>query len=334
MTLDPDRRSLVIGAGLGLGALALPGMVRAETVKKQTDAPAARLSKGPTIMNMTSPRPFHDPLVQEMTLTSGINGRSYILRVRVPESYAASGADYPVMVVLDGEGLFNLVSDLAPIEVGWSRAPLDREAHPVPEVIIASVFLPRDPADPFRRNFEYMPAMAPDSEAPSSRDYMHKVEKLFGVKMKFGGAENFFQILAKEMLPAIEKTYRTDPSRRILVGSSASGSFAAYSLFKQPDLFTDYMIISPAVPPEIFRMEAEWNAAHDDLPARVLLTAGEREVSEPLGIFSATAKLSEVLTNRRYAKFDLETWIVPGANHVQTQAPSISRGLSRLGMAG
>lgn len=280
---------------------------------------------------VTSPQPFQDPLVQEMTLSSNVNGRTYVLRVRLPESYAAGGSDYPVMVVLDGEGLFNLASDLAPIEVGWSRAPLDREARPVPEVIIASVFLPRDPADPFRRNFEYMPALSEDSQVPSSRDYMQKVEKLFGVKMKFGGAENFFQVLAKEILPTIETVYRTDPSRRILVGSSASGCFAAYSLFKQPDLFSDYMIISPAVPPEILRMEAAWHAAHDDLPAHVLLTTGERELSEPLGIFTATVKFSELLQSRRYPKLDLETWIVPDANHVQTQAPSISRGLSRLG---
>jgi hypothetical protein len=44
-----------------------------------------------------------------------------------------------------------------------------------------------------------------------------------------------------------------------------------------PDLFTDYIVASPGLVPEIFRCEDAWAAAHDDLGARVTLTAGGRD---------------------------------------------------------
>jgi hypothetical protein len=80
-------------------------------------------------------------------------------------------------------------------------------------------------------------------------------------------------------------------------------------------------------------MEAAWAEAHDDLPARVLLSAGELELQDPFNIFSGTMRLTEDLTSRGYPGLQLETLIVPGASHVETVAPSLSRALSRLGGA-
>lgn len=281
-------------------------------------------------MPMTDPRPFHDPLMQEMSLRSEINGSDYGVRIRLPQSYGQGDARYPVLLVMDGEFAFYIASDIAPLEASWSQAPLSGKSRPVPEVIVAAVTLPSDPPNPFRRNFEYMPPVSQDEHPPFLAAYLERVTAMLGRGPEFGGAATFLDIVRDEILPAIDGAYRTDTRIRILAGTSASGCFTAFALFKQPELFTDYIIVSPGPAEEIHRMEAALAEVRKDLPARVLLTVGERELGDPLTIFSNTVRLAEALNGRGYPSLQLETWIVPGATHIQTLAPSLSRGLSRL----
>jgi predicted alpha/beta superfamily hydrolase len=235
------------------------------------------------------------------------------------------------MVVLDAEFTFYLASDLAPLEASWSRAPLGPATSPIPEVIIVSIALPSTPPDPFRRNYEYMPPARDEDFSPATLEYIDRVKAMLGSGPQFGGAETFLRVLRDEILPWVARVYRTDATPRILFGVSASGCFAAYTLFTEPRLFTDYLIVSPGLPEEIFRMEAAWAEHHDDLPARVLLTAGEKEIHDPLGIVSGTARLSELINSRAYPSVRLVTWFIAEATHIQTAAPSISRGLMELG---
>ncbi len=59
-----------------------------------------------------------------------------------------------------------------------------------------------------------------------------------------GNADNFLKYVKNEVYPYIEKNYRT-MNKRIAVGHSLSASFILYSLINEPDLFTDYVAISP-----------------------------------------------------------------------------------------
>lgn len=282
-------------------------------------------------MPMTDPKPFHDPLMQEMSLRSDINGREYGLRIRLPQNYGQGGQRYPVLLLMDGEVTFYMACGIAPLEAVWSQAPLTSVSQLVPEVIIAAVFLPGDPPDPFRRNFEYMPPVTEDEYPPALAAYLDRIRAMIGHGPKFGGASDFLDIVRDEILPAIDANYRTDNRIRMLAGGSASGCFTAFALLKQPELFTDYVIVNPGPAADIFRMEAALAEIRDDLPARVLLTVGEHEVTDPLTIFSNTVRLAEALNGRNYPSLQLETWVVPGATHAQAFAPSLARALVRLG---
>jgi predicted alpha/beta superfamily hydrolase len=59
-----------------------------------------------------------------------------------------------------------------------------------------------------------------------------------------GNADNFLKYLKNEVSPYVDKNYRT-MNKRIAVGHSLGASFILYSLFNEPDLFTDYIAISP-----------------------------------------------------------------------------------------
>jgi uncharacterized protein len=50
-------------------------------------------------------------------------------------------------------------------------------------------------------------------------------------------AGNFLQFIKEELISIVEKEYRADPSRRILVGHSCGGLFGVFALFEAPGLF-------------------------------------------------------------------------------------------------
>jgi uncharacterized protein len=61
-----------------------------------------------------------------------------------------------------------------------------------------------------------------------------------------GGADNFIRFIKTELVPYVEKGYRTDGSR-ILAGQSFSALFALYSFLKEPGLFDAYLLGSFAL---------------------------------------------------------------------------------------
>nr|MBA3972223.1 alpha/beta hydrolase [Bacteroidota bacterium] len=61
-----------------------------------------------------------------------------------------------------------------------------------------------------------------------------------------GGSEKFISFIEKELLPFIEKNYKTNASRPI-IGQSLGGLLATEILFKKPVLFNNYIIVSPSL---------------------------------------------------------------------------------------
>ncbi|GAA3515097.1 hypothetical protein GCM10022393_31320 [Aquimarina addita] len=59
-----------------------------------------------------------------------------------------------------------------------------------------------------------------------------------------GGADNFLNFIKTELVPYIDKQYRTLPEK-IAIGHSNGATFISYSLIKEPDIFDAYIAISP-----------------------------------------------------------------------------------------
>ncbi|MBE0644176.1 MAG: tetratricopeptide repeat protein [Bacteroidetes bacterium] len=72
-----------------------------------------------------------------------------------------------------------------------------------------------------------------------------------------GGAKNFREFLSRELIPRIERDFRTN-GFRILSGHSAGGQFVLYALSSEPALFDAYIALSPSL---------DWD---DRLPRRAL----------------------------------------------------------------
>lgn len=62
-----------------------------------------------------------------------------------------------------------------------------------------------------------------------------------------GGAATFLQFIQQKILPFVQQHYVNMPQQQLLVGHSFGGLFALYTLFKQGELFSDYVIASPSL---------------------------------------------------------------------------------------
>jgi predicted alpha/beta superfamily hydrolase len=61
-----------------------------------------------------------------------------------------------------------------------------------------------------------------------------------------GGAADFRKYMVNEVMPWIESHYRSGP-RRALIGESLAGLFVVDTLLREPELFDDYIAISPSL---------------------------------------------------------------------------------------
>ncbi|MFA6979494.1 MAG: alpha/beta hydrolase-fold protein [Ignavibacteriaceae bacterium] len=148
---------------------------------------------------------------EKITLTSNILFEERNLFVYLPESYNTTQNSYPVLYLLDAEDHFKYTAGFVQF--------LSRN-NKMPETIIIGI------PNTFR-NRDFLP------------------EKVFNIPGS-GGADNFIGFLKEELIPYVDKKYRTQP-HRILVGHSLCGMFCFYSMLKQPELFNALIAISPWV---------------------------------------------------------------------------------------
>ncbi|WP_299322231.1 alpha/beta hydrolase-fold protein [Parasphingopyxis sp.] len=179
-------------------------------------------------------------------------GRAFHIYVRLPEGYAENtDTRYPVVYVLDGDALFPIL------------APTHLFLHyddGLPEAIIVGIAYGGFGPEINRRAYDY--------SAPSSDD-----------SEQYGGAPAFHRMLADELLPEIDRRFRTQPERRVLLGQSRGGAFALWSAYLHPDLFWARLAINPAFDPgrEIFfgtPRDGERNDLH------LMLVSGERDYED------------------------------------------------------
>ena len=144
------------------------------------------------------------------------NSRYHIF-VRLPEGYASQPeANFPVVYLLDGDSTYPML------------APQHLFLHydeKLPEAIVVGIAYGGF-GDINRRSFDFT-AMLQSGEA--------------------GGAAAFLGMLESELIPHIEKLYRTQTDRRVLLGQSRGGAFVLYAAVERPALFHGYIASNPAL---------------------------------------------------------------------------------------
>jgi len=236
-------------------------------------------------------------------VTSKHAGRTYEIDVSLPKDYDRETARYPVLYVLDAEYNFGCVSYIA-------RRLLKN--GDIPKVLIVGVAY-NTTEDAFE--VERVRDCTPPSEMHGDRS---------------GGAENFVAFFEKELIPTIDRLYRTVPGDRTLVGHSIGGLFATYVLFKHPGLFGQYLIVSPSLwysNDMIFRIESDFAGSHKFLPAAVYLSTGKAESEQ---MIRTTEKMIRTLKERGYSGLKMSASIPEGEHHRSIFPLAYTKGLRWL----
>ncbi len=142
-----------------------------------------------------------------------------ILNIYLPEGYAADGtAAYPVIYLLDG----SISEDFIHI-VGVVQFLTMIEKMPT-SIVVGIANVDR------RRDFTF-----PTTIEQDKKDYPTT-----------GSSAKFMAFIEKELQPFIQKKYKVNGNRTI-IGQSLGGLLATEILLKKPNLFENYVIVSPSL---------------------------------------------------------------------------------------
>ncbi|MBX9575642.1 MAG: prolyl oligopeptidase family serine peptidase [Caulobacteraceae bacterium] len=236
------------------------------------------------------------------------SGRAYQVFVQLPASYEASpDRRYPVVYVTDADYAFPVIRQIS------RRVNLNGPV--IEEFILVGLSYARGEDGVVSRNRDYTPT----ANGPRrSRAMVH------------GGGADYQAYLKSQVLPYVDERFRTDPSRRILLGHSYGGLLAAQILFSEPELFSGYGLGSPSLwfdRRHIFGREQAYAERRRDLPAEVYMYVGDFEVpgtsprnTDDVDMVSDVRALERTLKDRDYAGLTVRAEVLNDEDHL-TVAP-------------
>ncbi len=148
---------------------------------------------------------------ESVKINSEILDEEREILVYLPENYKDSTTKYPVLYVLDGNDYF-----LPSIGIMEYLAMYNQ----LPEMIVIGI--------PHKMRFKEL-TPTKTNRIPSG-----------------GGIDDFMTFIKKELIPYVEKNYRTQPFR-IFSGHSLGGLGVLYAFLNEPDMFNAYIGISSSV---------------------------------------------------------------------------------------
>lgn len=267
------------------------------------------------------------------TIESNYTGRTYRISIGLPYAYFESQdaiwpfdkplKKWPVVYLTDGNFYFGLVTDMVR-SMAWCGRPTDA-------IIVGIGYEEQTDVQKTwqdlaaKRERDFTPVRVKQEESETSEWLKRKVET--------GHAHQFLQFMKEELIPAIDGEFNVDSSRRILVGHSLGGLFAAFALLAEPGLFESYLIGSPALgygEKYVFEQEAKFAQNHSELTAKVYLWVGELEetADNANGIsVSDTVRFGAILESRTYKGLTLAKQIFANENHCEVITLGFQAGL-------
>ena len=244
-----------------------------------------------------------DDAVIQTKVASTVLAEERPVIVHLPASYTQrKDRRYPVVYVLDGTSQDGHTAETA--------ARLARGGV-MPEVIIVGVpntrgNRPRDQTPPFIRL---------------------DVEKLDSPR---GSADRFLAFLKTELIPYVDRDYRTT-SFRVLAGNSRGGLLVVYSLLVDPDLFNARFAFSAP----LWREDAvlvsklqELLVSRPNMKSFLYLSVGDRENANIVGAFERTVAVLGRHAPRAFAWRADRTPEADHQNNAQLSTPEAFKALA------
>lgn len=237
------------------------------------------------------------PVVLPNTFTralhSNVNGADYQLTIVLPPGYdKAPDKRYPALYVMDGNHWAQLLAVLLPRFVAKAGYP---------PIIVVGVDYPGATG----RYQDYGPVSQRYFPVPQNR-----------------GAANMMRVMKEEIIPLIDKSYRTDPQNRGIGGHSMGGFFTAYALLHAADTFNRFWISSPSLfydDEVLFKDFESFRRQRITQPLYVFTDTGGDELP---AMRNALDRFGQQALAAHPDKIVLDSLVVPGTDHA-TVVPSV-----------
>jgi predicted alpha/beta superfamily hydrolase len=157
--------------------------------------------------------------VKKLVLKSSVLNEDRIVLIRTPVGYETNNVKYPVLYMTDGDA-----------HIGHTSSTID--------------FLMRN-----GRMSDLIVVGVTNTDRTRDLTPVKSTAKNAQGELQFptsGGSDNFLKFFETELIPEVEKQYRTQPYR-ILAGHSLGGLFAVHAMIAKPGLFNSYIAVSPSL---------------------------------------------------------------------------------------
>lgn len=208
--------------------------------------PGSRPAEVPDQVTADSSAPKLFVLGEVRTLRSAVLEQDRVLNVYLPEGYSPdSAATYPVIYLLDGSAHedFPHIAGLAQYMNMYDL---------LPKSIVVGI------ANGDRKHDFTFPTRNDSDRAWVANS---------------GGSARFIRFIAEELQPFVQDQYKTN-GRRTIIGQSLGGLVGTEILFKRPDLFDDYILVSPSLwwdTGSLADSADVWTKAHAEVPKRIFI---------------------------------------------------------------
>lgn len=248
---------------------------------------------------------------QVVKIKDAAQDRIYHITIQTPFGYeegVRKGQKYPAMYITDMAYNYPMVE-------GWMNVAT--YGNTIQKHLLVGISWEVNTSSMVSRTYDYTPVVEDEWKDPT------------------GGADSHLRFLKEQVFPYVENKYSADPAKRTYVGSSLGGLFGAYALLTQPDLFANYLLVSPSLwynDHYMFQLEASKKRVVPKQFTQVFISAGELETPKDAGIknnlFTDAQKFAQKVQAWQSPNVSIQFYPVKDAFHSMTFPDSIVRGIS------
>ena len=231
------------------------------------------------------------------TLSSIVLNEDREIIISLPQEYSKSNSSYPVLYLTDG--FQNIEHVRGSVEI------LTRTGNIPPVIIVGIKSVDRV------RDF----TLTPNENSSKS-----------------GGGGKFLEFIETELIPYIDKNYRTN-TFRILEGHSLGGLFVASVLIEKPEIFNGFIAISPSFwwnDQELTEKAKIFFPSNQDLEKSLFFGIGKKESSEEFGMRKELTNFIDVVNANKPEKLNIEHKEFDDEGHMSSPMLSNYYGLKSI----
>jgi len=238
-----------------------------------------------------------------------VKGENYVIQVSLPVNYNSYDYSFPVIYVLDGDKSFGMTKEIANWLMWFSE---------IRDIIVVGISYGQGTDSWWEKR---------------ERDYTHCTDTINarGSVKNSGGAENFLRFIREELMPAVNKKYRTRQDSNALMGISYGGMLCSYVLFSRPEMFNGYIIIGPTLiwnNKSILKLETEYSNFHKVLHKKVYIAYGT--LDNKSWVINPADEFINEIRQHNFEGLKLVSEELEGETHISAYATAVTHGLKIL----